>query len=71
MERKPEDHLGEYSEANIAFHKQIGRLGKCQSIIDTTDDLFTRRPRDASSDEFAGLCVNNSRIVVRIESINQ
>ena len=40
IDRKPEEHLGEYSEANLAFHKQLGRLGKCQLIIDMTDDLL-------------------------------
>jgi DNA-binding GntR family transcriptional regulator len=40
VDRKPEDHLSEYSEANLAFHKQIGQLSKCQLIIDTTDDLL-------------------------------
>ena len=39
-DRKPEEHLSEYSEANLAFHKQIGRLGKSQLIIDMTDDLL-------------------------------
>lgn len=32
--------MGEYSDANIAFHSAIIRLGKCQLIVDTTDALF-------------------------------
>jgi DNA-binding GntR family transcriptional regulator len=32
--------MGEYSDANIAFHSAIIRLGKCQLIVDTTDGLF-------------------------------
>jgi DNA-binding GntR family transcriptional regulator len=32
--------MGEYSDANIAFHSAIIKLGKCQLIVDTTDGLF-------------------------------
>jgi DNA-binding GntR family transcriptional regulator len=32
--------MGEYSDANIAFHSAILRLAKCQLIVDTTDRLF-------------------------------
>src|SRR3984893_1198598 len=39
-ERKPEDHVSEYSEANLNFHKQIIRMSGCQLLIDQTDDLF-------------------------------
>jgi DNA-binding GntR family transcriptional regulator len=38
--RKPEDHVSEYSEANLSFHKQIVRMSGCQLLIDQTDDLF-------------------------------
>lgn len=38
-ERLPEQ-MSEYSEANIAFHKQILRMGGCQLIVDMTDNLF-------------------------------
>lgn len=34
------DHMSEYSEANIAFHKQILRMGRCDLIVDITDNLF-------------------------------
>jgi DNA-binding GntR family transcriptional regulator len=40
VERKPEEHVSEYSEANLAFHKQIIRMSRCQLIVDTTDHLF-------------------------------
>ncbi len=33
-------HMGEYSDANIAFHSAIIRLGKCELIADITDRLF-------------------------------
>jgi DNA-binding GntR family transcriptional regulator len=39
-ERKPEDHVSEYSEVNLNFHKQIIRMSGCQLLIDRTDDLF-------------------------------
>jgi DNA-binding GntR family transcriptional regulator len=37
---KPADHLSEYSEANIAFHMQIIRLGGCKLIADIIENLF-------------------------------
>lgn len=37
---KPAEHLNEYSDANIAFHQTIIRLGRCQLIIDITENLF-------------------------------
>jgi DNA-binding GntR family transcriptional regulator len=39
-ERKPEDHVSEYSEVNLNFHKHIIRMSGCQLLIDQTDDLF-------------------------------
>jgi DNA-binding GntR family transcriptional regulator len=37
---KPEQHLDEYSQANIRFHQTIIRLGGCQLIVDMTENLF-------------------------------
>lgn len=39
-DRNPEEHVTEYSEANIAFHKQIIRISGCHLIVDITDNLF-------------------------------
>ena len=36
----PSAHIDEYSEANIAFHQTIVKLGGCQLIIDMTANLF-------------------------------
>lgn len=36
----PADHIGEYSDANIAFHQTIIRLGGCKLIADMTENLF-------------------------------
>jgi DNA-binding GntR family transcriptional regulator len=38
--KKPAEHVSEYSEANIAFHRQIIRMGGSQLIIDMTENLF-------------------------------
>jgi DNA-binding GntR family transcriptional regulator len=39
-ERKPEEYVSEYSEANLAFHRQIIRMSRCQLISDLTDNLL-------------------------------
>src|SRR5919108_355424 len=36
----PREHMNEYSEANIAFHQAIIRLGGCKLIEDMTKNLF-------------------------------
>ncbi|MBS0374063.1 MAG: GntR family transcriptional regulator [Proteobacteria bacterium] len=36
----PEEHLGEYSDANIAFHQMIIRLGGSKLIAEATENLF-------------------------------
>jgi DNA-binding GntR family transcriptional regulator len=36
----PSEHIGEYSDANIAFHQMIIRLGGSQLIEDVTRNLF-------------------------------
>lgn len=37
---KPAEHLNEYSDANIAFHQTIIRMGRNQLVIDITENLF-------------------------------
>ena len=37
---KPTEHLSEYSDANIAFHQTIIRLGGCRLIAEMTENLF-------------------------------
>jgi DNA-binding GntR family transcriptional regulator len=39
-DRKPEEHVGEYSRANLDFHKQIIRMSGCRLLVDETDELF-------------------------------
>jgi len=36
----PAEHIGEYSDANIAFHQMIIRLGGSQLIAEATKNLF-------------------------------
>jgi DNA-binding GntR family transcriptional regulator len=36
----PSDHISEYSEANMAFHKSIIRLGGCGLMTELTENLF-------------------------------
>jgi DNA-binding GntR family transcriptional regulator len=36
----PSEHIGEYSDANIAFHQMIIRLGGSQLIADMTKNMF-------------------------------
>ena len=36
----PSEHMDEYSDANIAFHQAIIRLGGCKLIEDMTKNLF-------------------------------
>ena len=36
----PKEHMDEYSEANIAFHQTIIRLGGCRLIEEMTKNLF-------------------------------
>lgn len=36
----PSEHIGEYSDANIAFHQMIIRLGGSRLIADATKNLF-------------------------------
>lgn len=40
VNRDPEAFVSEYSEANLAFHKQIIRMSGCDLIAETTESLF-------------------------------
>lgn len=39
-ESKPAEHLDEYSDANIAFHQEIVRLGGSKLISDAIENIF-------------------------------
>jgi DNA-binding GntR family transcriptional regulator len=40
FEADPSQHLDEYSQANMAFHKAIIRLSGCELMSELTDNLF-------------------------------
>jgi DNA-binding GntR family transcriptional regulator len=40
FEENPADHISEYSQANMAFHKAIIRMGGCALMSELTDHLF-------------------------------
>jgi DNA-binding GntR family transcriptional regulator len=40
FEENPSEHINEYSQANMAFHKAIIRMGGCGLMSELTDNLF-------------------------------
>jgi DNA-binding GntR family transcriptional regulator len=65
--------MGDYSDANIAFHSAIIRLGKCQLIADITDRLFfhvraIRRRTIVDSDRAQRSIVDHKQIVAALEA---
>jgi DNA-binding GntR family transcriptional regulator len=38
--KDPSEHVDKYSQANMAFHKEIIRLGGCQLMTDMTTNIF-------------------------------
>ncbi len=36
----PSEHISEYSQANMAFHRAIIRMGGCELMTDLTENLF-------------------------------
>src|SRR5580700_6605704 len=40
FEENPAAHIGEYSQANMEFHKAIIRMGGCALMSELTDNLF-------------------------------
>ena len=36
----PEEHISEYSQANMAFHRAVIRMGGCELMTELTDNLF-------------------------------
>jgi DNA-binding GntR family transcriptional regulator len=71
-ERKPEEHVSEYSEANLNFHKQIIRMSGCQLLIDQTDDLFVhmrgiRKVTISQNNRAQRSIVDHMKIIAAIE----
>jgi DNA-binding GntR family transcriptional regulator len=68
----PAEHIGEYSDANIAFHQMIIRLGGSQVIADATRNLFIhvraiRKATISHNDRAARSIVDHLRIIEALE----
>jgi DNA-binding GntR family transcriptional regulator len=68
----PNEHLDEYSDANIAFHTEVIRLGGSQTIIDTTRNLLlhvraVRRATISQSDRAARSIIDHLKIIEALE----
>ena len=68
----PAEHIGEYSDANIAFHQMIIRLGGSQIIADATKNLFIhvraiRKATISQNDRAARSIVDHLNIIEALE----
>src|SRR5579863_6189032 len=68
----PSEHLGEYSDANIAIHTEVIRLGGSQMIIDTTRNLLLhvraiRRATIIQSDRASRSIIDHLKIIEALE----
>src|SRR6201997_2131272 len=68
----PAEHIGEYSDANIAFHQMIVRLGGSQLIADATKNLFLhvraiRRATISQNDRAARSIIDHLKIIEALE----
>ena len=68
----PSEHLYEYSDANIAFHTDVIRLGGSQTIIDATRNLLLhvraiRRATITQSDRAARSIIDHLKIIEALE----
>jgi DNA-binding GntR family transcriptional regulator len=68
----PSEHIGEYSDANIAFHQMIIRLGGSQLIEEATRNLFIhvraiRRATISQENRAARSIVDHLKIIEALE----
>src|ERR1700730_17490507 len=68
----PNEHLDEYSDANIAFHTAVIALGGSQTIIDATRNLLIhvraiRRATITQSDRAARSIIDHLKIIEALE----
>ena len=68
----PSEHLGEYSDVNIAFHTAVIALGGSQTIIDATRNLLMhvraiRRATITQNDRAARSIVDHLKIIEALE----
>jgi DNA-binding GntR family transcriptional regulator len=69
---KPAEHISEYSDANIAFHQAIVRMGGNELIADTTENLFIhvraiRRMTIGDSDRAERSVADHMKIIEALE----
>jgi len=68
----PSEHIGEYSDANIAFHQMIITLGGSQLIADATKNLFIhvraiRKATISQDNRAARSIIDHLRIIEALE----
>src|SRR5690349_14638985 len=68
----PSEHLDEYSDANIAFHTEVIRLGGSQMIVDATRNLLLhvraiRRATISQSDRASRSIIDHLKIIEALE----
>jgi DNA-binding GntR family transcriptional regulator len=68
----PSEHIGEYSDANIAFHQMIISLGGSQLIADATRNLFIhvraiRKATISQNDRAARSIIDHLKIIEALE----
>jgi DNA-binding GntR family transcriptional regulator len=68
----PSEHIGEYSDANIAFHQMIIRLGGSKVIADATENLFIhvraiRKATISQDNRAARSIIEHLRIIEALE----
>jgi DNA-binding GntR family transcriptional regulator len=68
----PNEHLHEYSDANIAFHTAVIALGGSQTIVDTTRNLMIhvraiRRATISQSNRAARSIIDHLKIIEALE----
>jgi DNA-binding GntR family transcriptional regulator len=68
----PSEHIGEYSDANIAFHQMIIRLGGSRLIQEATKNLFIhvraiRKATISQNDRAARSIIDHLKIIEALE----
>ncbi len=68
----PSEHLSEYSDANIAFHTEVIRLGGSQMIVDVTHNLLLhvraiRRATITQDDRASRSIIEHMKIIEALE----
>jgi DNA-binding GntR family transcriptional regulator len=70
---RPDEHMDEYSDANIAFHQAIIAMGGCDLIADITENLFLhvraiRKVTISQDNRASRSIVDHMRIIEALEA---